>query len=223
MNTGSSAAETEVSALTNQKKPPSSDPPVIFGMTDYFKKGVLPLAVTGAVKTISKDTPRIQNEDGMMLLIHSGTGTIFVNHEKYKLRRGSIFCMGPFHNYSISPDPGSAIEYSEAHINSGAYMYLLSCPYLKVSRMLVPSPPAVACLSEKDMVQAELTMTGIRENADNSYYKNKLDYLYMMELYGILMSKMHDTSPLHVTQELSADHPGQSPAGAEKSSANDKK
>lgn len=206
--------------LTNQKKPASSDPPVIFGMTDYFKKGVLPLAVTGAVKTISKDTPRIQNEDGMIMLIHSGTGTIFVNHEKHRLRRGSILCMGPFHNYSISPDTGATIEYSEAHINSGAYMYLLSCPYLKVSRMLVPSPPAVARLSEKDMARAERTMTGIRENADNSYYKNKLDYLYMLELYGILMSKMHDTSPLHTASEFSADYPGQSPSGAEKSKEN---
>lgn len=173
----------------------SADSALNFGMTDYFCSKVLPTAITANQKITSKPVPHIQHDNLLLLLIHSGSGRIMVNHDIIPIRRGTLMCLGPFHNYSILPDEGQELKYSEAYMSSGAYMYLLSCPYLKVNRFVVPSSPPYTRLNEKETIRAEEIMASFTDTNDSQYFKDKLDFFYIMELFGILMAKYFAKNP----------------------------
>lgn len=194
--------------MANSKNQNAADKNVPFGVTDYFQRGVLPLSIYGGLRTVSSATPSVQSEDNLLGLVTSGKGVMFVNHEKIELRRGVIFCLGPFHNYSIVPAPGEKLVYSEAHMNNGAYMYVLSCPYLKINTFITPSESAVASLSETDTVQAEKSFRAIREDVDREYYKNKMDFLYVIELLGLLMARLSDSGDTEYTSGRPKQHGG---------------
>ena len=171
-------------------------PTVPFGPTDYFVKNILPLKVEGSHKTVTKTTPRIQCDDEMVLLVKSGRGTMVINNEEFRLQRGAFTCLGPFHNYAVRPEKGESVELLEGHTSCSAYMYILSCPYMKVNKMAVPSPPAVTLLSEKETRDAEETLMRLCDCAgEKDYYSAKLKFFYMMKLLGILISKTHGDPP----------------------------
>lgn len=180
--------------MSNTKKPSPLDDAIPFGITDYFRKSVLPLEISGCKKLITKETPRTQNEDEYFLLVTSGNGFIYVNQNRYRLKRGVMMCMGPFHNYCIIPEKGGAVEIAETHLNSGAYMYLLSCPYFKVTEFIVPSAPPIARLNEPETARVERIMRSVREADTTNYYIEKLNYLYISELFGILTTKASNVS-----------------------------
>lgn len=168
------------------------DKSISFGPTDYFIKSLLPLTVHGAKRVITKVTPRVQNEDELIMLITAGCGTIVINHEEYKISRGTMLCLGPYHNYSVRPEAGSTIELMEGHTNSSAYMYILSCPYLKVKQMAVPAPPVVKKLEEKDIQDVKETLEMLcKSSVSKDYYNEKLSFFYIIKLFGVLMSNEH--------------------------------
>lgn len=177
------------------KNETGQETPVSFGPTDYFIKSILPLTVKGARKVVTKATPRIQNENELVLLVRSGTGRMIINNEDFELKRGVFMCLGPFHNYALKPDPGSSLELLEGATSCSAYMYILSCPYLKVKEMTVPAPPAVTLLTEEETVDAEQTLQLLCGSTDSDYFCDKLKFLYMMKLIGILISKIYMKPP----------------------------
>ncbi|MDD2980736.1 MAG: hypothetical protein PHN80_12310 [Hespellia sp.] len=164
-----------------------------FGMNKYYAQSVLPSGLYGKHKTIVKKTPNIQMENNLLLLIKSGKGKIYVNHEVFRIERGCFVCLGPFHSYSIQPDEGETLEVGETHLNSGAYLYMLSCPYLKANEFLVPQPTSIAKLSEENMVIAEEVMeklckTGPKEN----YHNDKISFLYVLQLFGMMIAEIFE-------------------------------
>ena len=76
----------------------------------------------------------------------------------------------------------------EAHINSGAYMYILSCPYLPIKTLIIPDEPAIVSLSEPETHIAETIIQKLPLLHSVDYLEEKLSFLYMMQLYGLLIS-----------------------------------
>lgn len=170
---------------------------VDFGLDGYFCANVLPEATAFmSNKSITAPTPRVQNEDNLFILVRGGTGSMAINHREIALKRGVCMCLGPFHNYCIVPDPGSTVEISQCRINSGAYLYILSCPYLRVSEFLIPREPAIARFSEKNTKKAEAIFESSRfaSKSDSSYYENKASFLSFMQLFGMLLRALEDNN-----------------------------
>ena len=166
---------------------------VPFGMHKYFNKNILPQGIKNYRKRILKKTPNKQSEGELILFVYEGTGTIIINHESFLLKKGVSIWLGPFHNYTIIPDSGYVIELEEISTNSGAYMYILSCPYLKIKKMQVHQRPAVVSLNSEEQ---EYVMQIIEEvqsmKAIDNYYAGKRKFLLMMQFFGLLMTKSLD-------------------------------
>ncbi len=175
--------------MSNEPASPLGDYSVRFGLNEYFQNSVTAIDPRGHKMTVSKPTPRTQLDSNLLLLVRAGTGLISINNETIPLRRGCFLCLGPFHNYAITPDPGSVLELSLCRMDCGAYMYILSCPYIKVKEFVVPQPPAVAQISEADTRRIEKIFEEMCAEAEPGYYSEKLRFLYVMELMGVLMSK----------------------------------
>lgn len=152
--------------------------------------GKMSMQICGFFKSASKDKPRIQNDEIVFLFVHKGTGIIYVNREKFFLKPGVLLCLGPFHSYSISPSTGVTLKYSEVHVDSGVYLYILSCPYLKTDFFFVPSSPGYAQLSDKEATIAEEAMNNIiKRKSGNKEMKNRLNFTYVVKLYGLLLAQ----------------------------------
>lgn len=178
--------------MGNEKKSTHKENSVPFGMNKYFAESVLPDKIYGSRKCIIKNTPNMQNENELMMLICKGTGSIMVNHEVYPLKRGVLICLGPFHSFTINPDYGSSIEYMEGCMNSGAYLYILSCPYLKVREMSVPQRPAIVQLTPEEMANAENAMNELCNTGDSEeYYAGKEGFFHMVWLFGLMLSRIY--------------------------------
>lgn len=160
-----------------------------FGMTDYFRQDILPLNVSGSTKTVEKSTPNVQSDSILLLLFTEGAGTIYINQSKMAVHRGTLICMGPFQNYRIVPKKGEPLTCYRAKMNSGAYMYLLSCPYLKLTEFTIPATPAFCHLTGTKYTMAVEAMETILKPTDNPYYRNKISFFCVMELYGLLLNE----------------------------------
>ncbi len=176
--------------MSTDARAPLGDYSVHFGLNEYFQNSVTAINPRGHKVTVAKTTPRTQLDGNLLLLVRAGAGTISINNEVLPLRRGSFLCLGPFHNYAIAPDPDRALELSLCQMDCGAYMYILSCPYIKVREFVVPQPPAVAQISEADTRRIEKIFDEICAETESDYYSEKLRFLCVMELMGVLMSKM---------------------------------
>ena len=159
-----------------------------FGLTGYFAKTIFPLEVWGRQQTITAETPVLWEKDNYFLLVRSGCGRIYVNQIEWNIRRGSLLCLGPFHAYRIEPDPGETLDILEAHINNGAYLYVLACPSIKIHKMLIPNLPATVQLSLEDTQIAEATLLDYLRVSSPDCMNHKLCFLYIMELFGLLLS-----------------------------------
>lgn len=159
-----------------------------FGVHDYFIKNVLPNTITAQTRRISSPTPITQNNDQLVVLVRSGSGTITVNSIRYKIKKDTIISLGTFHRYSFAPDPGTVMEVAEGRMNAGTYVYVLACPYLKVNKMDVASEPGIAHLTGRLASMTERTMDDfLRESAGQARDRDKLCYCYMMELLGAMI------------------------------------
>ena len=176
--------------MLNEHESHLGDYSVHFGLNEYFQDSMTAFEPRSYNITVTKTTPRTQLDNNLLLLVRSGTGTIRINNEVLSLKRGCFLCLGPFHNYTISPDPGKTLELSCCLMDCGAYMYILSCPYIKVKEFVVPQPPAVAHISEADTVKIEKIFETMRDNVGPSYFNEKMRFLHLMELMGVLMSKL---------------------------------
>lgn len=160
-----------------------------FGLNEYFQKSLMPLDIRGYMRSISKPTPHMQDEHNLLFLVRSGKGRIDINNEHIRLKRGAFICLGPFHNYTITPDDGSTLELDCCRVDASAHMYILSCPYVKISEFVIPQPAACAIISNADTLRAERIFASLREDMGTDYYSEKMRFLYLMELMGIMLSK----------------------------------
>ncbi len=176
--------------MTNKKETPGSGYSP-FGVDDYFVKNVLPTSIYAQERRITTPTPSIHNRDELLILVRSGSGVITVNSIRYPVKKNTIISLGPFHRYSLTPNPDQELVVAEGRMNAGTYVYILACPYYKVKNMSVPSEPAVAHLTGRMADMAGRTMDAfLRESIENRSDRNKICYCYMMELFGAMTEGM---------------------------------
>jgi len=161
---------------------------LIFGVHNHFQGGIFPIVVKGRTYVVNAETPVDCGHDSFFLLVTSGTGTMYVNNIHFSLKRGMLICLGPFHAYRIVPQKGTVLHLMEAHINNGAYMYILSCPYLPIKTLIVPEEAAMVSLSETETCMAEAIIQKLVLLHSADYFAEKLGFLYVMQLYGLLIS-----------------------------------
>lgn len=160
---------------------------VSFGLDEYFTGDVCPISFNCALKSVSRPTPHMQSECGLLFLVRRGAGTMTVNGREFPLKRGTYMCLGPFHNYAITPASGSVLEISQCNINFGAYLYILSCPYVKINGFFAQRQPVLTRLSEADTTALEASFDFISRIDKSDYHENKLGFLEYMNLLGMLI------------------------------------
>lgn len=161
-----------------------------FGMDKYFRNRITPSDLLGQKLSVTMPTPRTQVENILLLFVYDGEGKITINHMQFNISRGALICLGPFHNYTITPAPGSTVKAYSCIINCDLYLYILACPYVKAKELFIPQAPTIAYISEADSQRAERLLETIllRENTD--YFDTKFKFLYVIELMGILINKL---------------------------------
>ena len=172
--------------MTSHRKTENNE--LIFGVHNHFQSGIFPITIQGREYVVDAETPVDCGDDSYFLLVTAGAGTMYVNNIHFSLKRGMLICLGPFHACRIVPQPGAALHLMEAHINSGAYMYILSCPYLPIKTLIIPDEPAIVSLSEPETHIAETIIQKLPLLHSVDYLEEKLSFLYIMQLYGLLIS-----------------------------------
>jgi len=161
---------------------------VRFGMSDYFSRCGSLLNISGVAKTVSAPTPYMSSEGNTLAIVTAGCGRIIVNNEANEIKRGSFVCVGPFHSCSIVPDEGSAVSLAYCRMDCGIYMYMMSNPYVKVNSFVVPQGAIIAQISEADCRRVENIFAFLaQQKSEEDYFTNKMKYMYVVELYGILL------------------------------------
>lgn len=163
-----------------------------FGETHtYFTKNVLPGSIQAHRCKISMANSYVHNQDYTMILITSGTGTVTVNGIDYRLTPDTLVNLGCFHVYRFTPDEGQVIKFTEARINTGAYLYLIANPYFKINTFTVPSEPPVLNLKGIMKDVAYEAMEGLLNECEgNNPDKYNLSFCYITDLFG-LVSDIH--------------------------------
>lgn len=180
------------SAQSRKDRPKFSSP---FYGCDYFTRNVLPVQITAGRRTVSSEVPPSQHNDIVCLLVMSGSGRLFINAREYSVGRGSVFMLGPFHNYSILPDSDSKIELYEVHLNNGAYLYLIACPYYKISSMDIPREPVFLRYNETETVYLDGLMQQLTKCCQpGNFRRAQTSFLLALKLYGIMSAKMYAQS-----------------------------
>lgn len=182
-NAGKGAAD----IMVENKVDGNIDYSVRFGMGEYFSRCGSLLSISGIVKTLSTPTPYMNSEGNTLAIVTSGGGKIIVNNETYKIKRGSFMCIGPFHSCTIVPDGNTNLKLAYCCMDCGIYMYMMSNPYVKVNTFVLPQGPIYAQVSEADCKRVENIFSFLIEHKDDDYFINKIKYMYVMELCGILL------------------------------------
>ena len=82
-------------------------------------------------------------------------------------------------------------------MDCGIYMYMMSNPYVKVNSFVVPQGPIIAQISEADCKRVENIFAFLAERkSEEDYFINKIKYMYVMELYGILLHESNKKAML---------------------------
>ena len=67
-------------------------------------------------------------------------------------------------------------------------MYMMSNPYGKVNSFVVPQGAIIAQISEADCRRVENIFAFLaQQKSEEDYFTNKMKYMYVVELYGILL------------------------------------
>lgn len=164
--------------------------PMPWGMNEYFRHYIMTTEITGKKTTIFRAIPKTQVEEPMILFVYSGNGRIVINHFEFKLSRGAFLHLSPFHNYTIFPDSDSQMELYSCSMSSGLYLYIMACPYVKFKELHIPQGPAMAQISDADCERAKNLFDSIIHRKKDDYYENKVRFLYVIELLGMLMYKL---------------------------------
>lgn len=175
---------------------------VRFGMSDYFTRCVTLTNITGVIKTLTGATPHTRSEGNMLIIVTEGSGKLIVNNEVHKIKRGSFACLGPFHTYSIVPENASTMKLAYCCIDPGIYMYIMSCPYVKVNTFEVPQGAIVAQISEADTERVEGIFDFLSNEKKDDYFINKIKYMYVMELFGILLHESNKKKTANAKSDL---------------------
>lgn len=171
-------------------------------MSDYFTRCVTLTNITGVIKTLTGATPHTRSEGNMLIIVTEGTGKLIVNNEVHKIKRGSFACLGPFHTYSIVPENASTMKLAYCCIDPGIYMYIMSCPYVKVNTFEVPQGAIVAQISEADTERVEGIFDFLSNEKKDDYFINKIKYMYVMELFGILLHESNKKKTANAKGDL---------------------
>lgn len=161
-----------------------------FGLNEYLQASLLPMEAKVCTLSVNAPGPRVQGKDVQLILCTGGSGVVIVNDRKLKLTRGSFICLGPFHNYCLIPAQGESLELKISRMDCSAFLYILACPYLPMKGLAVPQPPVEAHISQSDTRRVEGILDAMMELSQPGYYNEKLRFLYMMELVGLLMTMM---------------------------------
>lgn len=169
------------------------------GAKDYFTKNVLPEDIRTHLHRFKAPTPYANNREQVFMLVRSGTGTLVVNGEEYRLCPDTLINLGPFHRYRFLPDKGKTLEIVDTRMASGTYVYMIANPYLKMDQFYVTSEPPVAKLSGALADIARDSMDGLlKEMQNQGTDRNSISFCYIMDLFGILteaMPKAYFTMP----------------------------
>lgn len=163
---------------------------ISYGMNEYFRQYIKTSEISGKKSFISRPTPKTQVEEPLIVFVYSGDGQIVINHFHFRLSRGAFLHMSPFHNYTIIPDPESTLELYSCSMSNGLYLYIMACPYIKMRELYIPQGPVMAHISNADCERAKNLFDCIIQRRKGDYYENKISFLYVIELLGMLMYKL---------------------------------
>lgn len=166
-----------------------------YGMNEYFRQYIKTSEISGKKAIVSGPTPKTQVDEPLILFVYSGSGRIIINHFHFKLSRGAFLHLSPFHNYTIIPDPDSAIELYSCSMSNGLYLYIMACPYVKMKELYIPQGPAMAQISNADGERAKNLFDSIIQRRKGDYYESKVSFLYVIELLGMLIYKLQPVNP----------------------------
>lgn len=110
----------------------------------------------------------------LMLLVVSGSGTIYINREKRSVRAGSCLLMHFYKFYKFIPDEGSQLVVYKFCISPITYHYMLTIPGANMS-ILETGNYCQCCFDEAALEKAVLL---IKKMQFGTYVELKCIYLY---------------------------------------------
>ncbi len=168
-----------------------------FSGSDYFSKNVLPFSLRAVSRRVYQDAPMRQHDDTVVIFVRGGTGKLEANAVEYKLERACIACISPFHNYAIRPEGEKGLDVLECHFNSGAYLYIMACPYYRTESFELTREPYITELQESDALWTQELMEEIVASCGASGNRSGSDSFFLiLKLMGALMSSGYHGKPV---------------------------
>lgn len=160
---------------------------------DYFLSGIQPTHIKASEKKVNYESAIRRHDDVVIAVVTTGTGIIRVNGIERKLKKGDMVCLGPFQNYTFLADKAIEFEIMECSINSGAYLYIIACPYFRYEKFEIPSELKVFELNEKEEnTVKELISDMIFENEKEKLRSGQIVFFLTLKLFGIFLTKEYE-------------------------------
>ncbi len=178
---------------------------------DYFFSDITEQRspVKAAHRRVTMETALRQNNSTTLILVKSGTGTIYVNSDEYELRRGVLMAISDYQAYKFKPQPGQTLEYVECQFDYMTYLFFMANPYFHFTSPGL-GPCAVYAVLEGENLETAKRLSDYLVISHSKGKHGERETLQIMELFGLLIkySDAEGSYPVPLPDKYDSDDSG---------------